>query len=245
MPIILLLALINIVLIVHAAKSGRFSPWGFIILMMPGIGALAYVAVELIPEWFGTYRGRQARKSVGRALDPDKRYRALKDQIELADTIANRAALAEESLALGRYREAEENYDAILARPMGDEPGYLLGKARAVFGGGRSAETVGLLDRLRQRWPDFESAEGHLLYARALEDSGRIADAADEYQAVSTYYAGAEARVRYGLALRKLGAEADAREILSDVVKRIELAPRYVRKTQAEWLAMARQALKV
>jgi hypothetical protein len=47
------------------------------------------------------------------------------------------------------------------------------------------------------------------------------------------------------LALRKLGAEADAREILSDVVKRIELAPRYVRKTQAEWLAMARQALKV
>ncbi|HEV7601804.1 MAG TPA: hypothetical protein VGO49_16305 [Bradyrhizobium sp.] len=245
MPIILLLALINIVLIVHAAKSGRFSPWGFIILMMPGIGALAYVAVELIPEWFGTYRGRQARKSVGRALDPDKHYRALKDQIELADTIANRAALAEECLALGRYREAEENYDVILARPMGDEPGYLLGKARAGFGGGRFAETVGLLDRLRQRWPDFESAEGHLLYARALEESGRIADAADEYQAVSTYYAGAEARVRYGLALRKLGAEADAREILADVVKRIELAPRYVRKTQAEWLAMARQALKV
>jgi hypothetical protein len=79
MPIILLLALINIVLIVHAARSGRFWPWGFIILMMPGIGALAYVAVELIPEWFGTYRGRQARKSVGRALDPDKHYRALKD----------------------------------------------------------------------------------------------------------------------------------------------------------------------
>jgi hypothetical protein len=232
MPIILLLALINIVLIVHAARSGRFSPWGFIILMMPGIGALAYVTVELIPEWFRTYRGRQARKSVGRALDPDKHYRALKDQIELADTIANRAALAEECLALGRYREAEENYDVILARPMGD-------------GDDRFAETVVLLDQLRRRWPDFESAEGHLLYARALEESGRIADAADEYQAVSTYYAGAEARVRYGLALRKLGAEADAREILSDVVKRIELAPRYVRKTQAEWLAMARQALKV
>ena len=138
--------------------------------------------MELIPEWFGTYRGRQARKSVGRALDPDKRYRILKDQIELADTIANRAALAEECLALGRYPEAEENYDVILAKPMGDEPGYLLGKARAVFGGGRFAETVVLLDQLRQRWPDFESAEGHLLYARALEESGRLAEAADEYQ---------------------------------------------------------------
>jgi hypothetical protein len=100
-------------------------------------------------------------------------------------------------------------------------------------------------NELRQRWPDFESAEGHLLYARALEESGRIAEAADEYQDVSTYYAGVEPRVRYGLALRKLGRDADAREALADVVKRIELAPRYVRKAQAEWLAMARQALKV
>jgi hypothetical protein len=213
--------------------------------MMPGIGAIAYVAMELIPEWFGTTQGRQARKSVGRALDPDKRYRALKDQVEIADTIANRAALAEECLALGRYREAEQHYDAIFAKPMGDQPGNALGKARAVFGDGRFAETVGLLDQLRQRWPDFESAEGHLLYARALEESGRIAEAADEYQAVSSYYAGAEPCVRCGLALRKLGREVEAREVLSDVVKRIELAPRYVRKTQAEWLAMARQALKV
>src|SRR3982074_2846540 len=178
MPIILLLALINIVLIVHAAKSGRFSPWGFIILMMPGIGALAYVAMELIPEWFGTYRGRQAQKSVGRAFDPDKHYRALKDQIELADTVANRAALAEECLALGRYREAEENYDVILARPIGNEPGYLLGKARAVFGDGRFAETVALLDQLRRCRPDFESAEGHLLDARPRGGAGRSADAA-------------------------------------------------------------------
>jgi hypothetical protein len=129
MPIILVLTLINIVLIVHAAKTGRFSPWGYIILMMPGIGAIAYVAVELIPAWFGSHRGQQARKSVGLALDPDKGYRALKDEIERADTIVNRDALAEECLARGRFREAEQHYDVILARPMGDEPRYVLGKA--------------------------------------------------------------------------------------------------------------------
>ncbi len=64
-------------------------------------------------------------------------------------------------------------------------------------------------------------------------------------QDLSTYYAGVEPRVRYGLLLRKLGRDAEAREVLADVVKRIELAPHYVRKSQAEWLAMARQALKV
>ena len=245
MPIILLLTLINIVLVVHAAKTGRFSPWGYIILMIPGIGAIAYVVAELIPAWFGSRQGQQARKSVGRTLDPDKQYRALKDEIDRADTIVNRDALAEECFARGRFREAEEHYDVILARPMGDEPRYVLGKARAVFGDERATETVALLDRLRERWPDFESADGHLLYARALEESGRVAEAADEYEDVSNYYTGAEPRVRLGLALRRLGREIDAREILADVVKRIELAPPYVRKTQAEWLAMARQALKV
>jgi hypothetical protein len=95
-PVVLPLALINIVLVVHAAKTGRFSPWGYIILMMPGIGAIAYVAVELIPAWFGSRQGQNARKSVGRALDPDKQHRALKDEIERADTIVNREALAEE-----------------------------------------------------------------------------------------------------------------------------------------------------
>jgi hypothetical protein len=134
MPIILALTLINIVLVVHAAKTGRFSPWGYIILMIPGIGVIAYLVAELIPAWFGTHQGQQARKSVGRALDPDKQYRALKDEIERADTIVNREALAEECLARGRFREAEQHYDVILARPIGDEPRYLLGKAHAVFG---------------------------------------------------------------------------------------------------------------
>lgn len=244
MPIVIVLAILNILLIVHAARTGRFAPWGLIILMIPGIGAIAYVAMELIPEWFGTHRGRQARQSVGRALDPDRPTRVLKERLEIADTIATRAALAEECLARQKYREAEAHYDLILARPLGDEPGNALGKARAAFGDGRFAETVELLDRLRARWPDFESAEGHLLYARALEESGRLAGAADEYRAVSDYYAGAEPRVSYALALRKLGREAEAREILLELVRRIELSPRYVRKTQGPWLAMAREALK-
>src|SRR5437870_4116819 len=126
MSIVLILAVINIVLVVHAARTGRFVPWGFIILLMPGAGALAYVAVELIPAWFGSHHGLQARQPAGRALDPERRYRALQEQLEIADTIANRAALAEECLARGRYREAEAHYDEILARPQGDEPGIML-----------------------------------------------------------------------------------------------------------------------
>jgi hypothetical protein len=190
----LILLLVDIGLIVHAAKTGRFCPWGFIILFIPGFGALAYVLIELLPEWFGSAQGQHARRRVASTLDPGRRYRELADQLQVADTIATRAALAEECLTLGKFQEALEHYEHVLALPMGDDAIYALGKARAQFGLGHPEQAVATLDDLRERWPDYQSAEGHLLYARALEESGRTEDALAEYQAVANYYPGAEAR---------------------------------------------------
>jgi hypothetical protein len=182
MPILgALLLAIDVALVFHASKTGRCQPWCYIILMVPGIGALAYVVVELVPEWLGTYQGQKARARIGKALNPEKTYRTLKDELEIANTIANREALAEECFALGRFDEAKEQYDAILTMPLGDAPGTLLGRARAEFGLGRFTEARTTLDDLRSRWPDWESADGHLLYARTLEGYGRLDEANAEY----------------------------------------------------------------
>jgi len=244
MPLGLVLLLIEVACIVHAAKTGRFMPWGFIILFIPGFGVLAYVLVELLPEWFGSAHGRHARQRVVSTLDPGKHYRLLTDQLAVADTIANRAALAEECLALGKFQEAEEHYDHILALPMGDDAVYALGKARAQFGLGDAQGAVATLDGLRQRWPDYQSAEGHLLYARALEGSGRTDDALYEYQAVANYYPGAEAKVRYGLLLGNAGRRDEARVVLADVLTHLKHAPKYVRRREADWVALAEKTLK-
>jgi hypothetical protein len=245
MPILgAVLLAIDVALVFHASKTGRAQPWCYIILMVPGVGALAYLVVELVPEWLGTYQGQKTRARIGKALNPEKTYRLLKDELEIADTIANREALAEECLALGRFDEAREQYDAILTMPLGEEPGTLLGRARAEFGLGRFTEARATLDDLRRRWPTWESADGHLLYARTLEEDGHIDEAIAEYLALSAYYAGAEPRVRHGLALRKLGREAEARAVLADMVLRMSRAPKFARKIQAEWISMAEAALR-
>jgi hypothetical protein len=245
MPVLgtVLLAL-DIAMAFHAVKTGRFTPWFYIIILLPGIGGLAYVFMELIPEWLHSYQGRQARARINRALDPEGAYRTLKTEVEIANTIANRDALARECLALGRYDEARAQYDTILTMHMGDEPGYMVGRARAEFGLGRFADARATLDELRRRWPDWQSGDGHLVYARALEEEGRVAEAVDEYRAVSNYYAGAEPRVRLGLALRKLGREAEARAVLAEVIRQMRRAPAFARKTQAEWVSMAEAALR-
>jgi hypothetical protein len=160
------------------------------------------------------------------------------------DTIANRSALAQECLALGTFEEAKRHYDHVLGLPLGDDPIFALGKARAEFGLGHPQETVATLDELRARWPDYQSAEAHLLYARALEASGRSQQALSEYEAVSHYYPGAEASVRYAGLLDKVGRHAEAKIVFGAVLKHTKRAPKHVRKAQAEWIRIAESALR-
>jgi len=49
----------------HASRTGRLQPWGFIILMIPGIGALAYILVELVPEMLSGPGAQQATSPRG------------------------------------------------------------------------------------------------------------------------------------------------------------------------------------
>ena len=243
MPVALVVLLLDISLIYHASRTGRLQPWAFIILMVPLIGALAYIVVELVPEWWGGPGAAQARKRVANRFDPEKQYRELSDRLATSDTIANRAALAAECQTIGRFDEAEHHYDHIMRLPMGDNPAYALAKAQAQFAGKRAADALATLDALRERWPDFESAEGHLLYARALAEIGRIDEALEEYHAVSQYFPGAEARVRYGLLLQLVGRAAEARMVFNELLIQMRRAPRYLRNAQAEWLSIAEKQL--
>ena len=243
MPIALLFLLIDLLLIFHASRTGRLQPWAFIILMIPGIGALAYVVVELVPELLNGPGAHQARRRVISKLNPEKLYRELIDRLDATDTVANRAALAAECLELGRFDEAEQHYSHILKLPLGSEPAFALGKAKAEFGLNRPAAAIATMDDLQARWPDFQSAEGHLLYARALAEAGRTEEALNEFHAVAAYFPGAEARVRYGLLLDQVGRATEAKVIFTELLIQMRRAPKYVRKVQAEWLSIAEKRL--
>jgi len=239
LPIGWIVAGVDIALIVHAARTGRFTPWGFIILFLPGIGALAYVVVEIVPGLLGSTGARRAGRNVIAALDPARRYREAKDELAIVDTIANRSALAEACLALGKFEEARTHYAAILAGPQGDEPGFMLGRARAEFGLGETALAVATLDELKARWPDWRSPEGHLLYARALEGAGREEEALAAYEAVGAYFPGAEPQVRRAELLARLGRADEARALADEVARGLRRAPAHVRRAQSQWFAAA------
>jgi hypothetical protein len=56
-------------------------------------------------------------------------------------------------------------------------------------------------------------------------------------------YPGAEARLRYGLLLKRRGKLQEARQVLKDLLDGAKLAPPHYRRAQAEWLDRARREL--
>lgn len=108
---------------------------------------------------------------------------------------------------------------------MGHDPVYALGKAQTEFSARRPADALATLDDLQKQWPDFDSADAHLLYARALAEVGRLDEALEEYHALVGYFPGAEARVRYGMLLQMVGRAAEARVVFNELLIQMRRAP--------------------
>lgn len=228
---------------IHVVRSGRPLYWLFLILAFPAVGCLIYVAVALLPDLFSSPAAHQAAQTAQRMVDPERDYRRLSQQLEVTETVENRQALAEECLRLGRADEAASLYRAALTGMHAEDPWLRLGLARALFAAGDFGGCVGVLDDIRRSSPTFESTDAHLLYARGLEEAGRLDEAATEYDALVQYFGGEEAKVRYAFLLRRRGLDAKARQILEGVVRVVERSPKHYRRSQRDLYEAAKKAL--
>jgi hypothetical protein len=240
----LLYLLIAVGLAIHAMKTGRSQWWLFILLFVPFIGSLAYVAIELVPALFRTRGARNAGKSIGTMLDPGKDWRERLAQAELVDSVDAKRALAEECEKRGQWGDAIRLYKQAATGIFADDPAVLLGLARAELGSGNAQACLETLHKLDEVQPNLRNQQAHLLLARALEETGQIKEALDEYEAVSRYYAGYEARSRYGLLLMKQGQVQRARELFQEVVRASSARPVAVTASDKEWIRVARTNLR-
>lgn len=218
--------------------------WVFIIFFLPAIGAITYVIVELLPEWSNSFTARRTLKGVKRTLDPGAGLRQRKQQHRLSGSVDATRHLASELTDRGRYAEAILHYEAALTGLYEHDPVLLLGLAEAQFGGEQYEKAKSTLERLNEQNPDYRSPEGHLLYARALQECGDLDSAEHEYKAVSAYFAGAEARLRYAKLLEQLDKKDEALEQYEDIAATAEIAPRHYRKAQRRWIAEANDGVR-
>jgi hypothetical protein len=233
--------LIQVLLIVHVIKTGRNMIWIWVIALLPGIGSLIYVVVELLPEMFGSRTAQATRRNVWRTLDPEAQLRRLRVEAEVTHNVISNQRYAQELLRHNRFQEAGAIYRKILTGLYEHDPDLMLGLARAQFGSGEVAAARATLDEAIRLNPQFRSPEGHLLYARALEAEGNAEKALEEYRVLSSSYPGAEAAVRYAQLLKAQGRTEDSRTVARELLEQARIAPAHYRRAQRDWLDSAQR----
>jgi hypothetical protein len=207
------------------------------------IGGAAYLIIELLPEFSGSITGQRAARSVRQTLNPGAELRQHEAAWTQSPNVDNSRRYAEALLEAGQSTEAEDIINQALKGLFSTEPTLLLLKARIQFENDRTGEAVQTLEALQQHNPEFRSAEGHLLYARALQAEDRIDEAVREYSAVSGYYPGVEARYRLALCLRTTGNDKASNSELESILNDARLAPPHFRKSQKKWLDLVKREM--
>src|SRR5688572_1932097 len=78
---------LQLALIIHVYKTGRPFWWIYILFIAPAIGGIAYLLLELLPDWRVNRGGIWKPRSF--------RIRKLRDDLEETDVVKTRLELAE------------------------------------------------------------------------------------------------------------------------------------------------------
>lgn len=242
MPLLILTFIIQGCFIYHVFKTGRPYWWAYVILGFPVAGCIVYYFVEVFPGSREHRAAHRAKRDIARALNPGRELERRREAVEIAPTVENKVALAEELLRCGCAQEAVVLYRDARTGPHAGDAGLALGSAYAYSTAGDFARARDLVDELQTTHKSFRQNEVALLHARVLEGTGDDAAALDAYERLVEAYVGLEAKVRYGQLLKRLGDMMQARSVFEDVIahaRRFKIA----HEEERAWVRVAKKEL--
>ncbi|WP_317930261.1 tetratricopeptide repeat protein [Halioxenophilus sp. WMMB6] len=243
MPFFILSVLIQVALVIHIVKTGRNTTWIWIVVMLPLAGTLAYLILEVLPEFSHTRAGRSARRKVNSVVNPNRDFNAATRHYAMNDSVENSKRLAEECYSKGLYSDAKTLYQKCLQGPYADDPHFMFGLASCEFQLGNYSITREILDRLIEANPDYKNQSAHLLYARTLEQLQAIPEALHEYETLYSYFTGPDAAYYFGKFLQSQNQNDRARQIFQAITDGAKQAPKHYSQLHKEILRLARSEL--
>jgi hypothetical protein len=204
--------------------------------MAPAIGGLAYLILELLPDW---------RVSRGNMWKPRAlRIRKLREDLEETDIVKTRLTLADELLAAGETADALTIAEAALAGVFKDDPHTLASVARIRIEAGKSREALDALSRINTKNDKMLDLDVTVMRGRALFATGKHHEAQELMESVQTRYSGEEPRYFLALSLKATGQKAEAQHLLEDIVKKFRRVGRGWRRSERHWFRLASAELK-
>lgn len=222
--------------IVHFIRRRPDWYWLWIILLGGGLGAIIYIAVEVLPD-LGLLR--QSFKVFPRR----RRIRELEAIILDNPAPGNYEELADLLLEEKKYARARECFDkAISARTDSPDPFYRRGICEIELGDFAAARAD--LERVVANDPKYDFYRGSGLLAHAYAKTGDAQKADAQFRQTVQISTLSETYLNYAEFLRSQGRNAEAREWTQRILAKKPTLPSYLKRRERPWFRRAKGLLK-
>ncbi len=228
----------------HAVQRGHGWNWVFLILFCPILGFMIYAYLVAIPEMQHSNTSEAAEGGGKPPHDPERELRYHTQQLEIADTIANRTRLAEVLVRNNQPEAAIPLYEKSLQGLYTNDAQLLSGLAQAAFAAKDFEKARETLSQIISSRPHDRLQEQHLLYARTLEALNEFETARQAYQDLAAVYPGPEAKFYYAKLLKQHGEVDMAKRMMQEIDTTAKQSSDYYNAYHRECIGMAREELR-
>lgn len=226
--------LLRVVAIVHFIRRRPDFFWLWIILVH-WLGALVYIAVEVIPD------AGLLRHSF-KVFPRRKRIRELEAAILDNPSAGNYEELADLYLEEGKFARARQCFDkAISSRTDSPDPFYRRGIAEIEMGD--FAAAVPDLERVVAKDAKYDFHRAAALLAHAYANTGRAEKAEALFQEITKISTSSETYYNYASFLASQQRNAEAREMVQRILAKKPTMPGYLRRRERPWFRKANALL--
>lgn len=239
---ILGLLLIGYCLYDYSQRRPEFF-WLFIILFFPGLGPIAYLVINVLPDLTS---GGGAATSILRSINPQQRleYRRLKKRVDDESPIADVEQLMVLSAKFGNPEETIRYADRVLQNdPESLSAKYSAGLAHMELAQYDEAERY-LKDVLGED-QKYDYGLAYLALAEMYKEQGRREEALEAFKVVTKQSSYLEAQYLYGEMLWEDGQNKEALQWMKRVERAGRDLPKFKRKQDMPWVKKAKAFLKV
>lgn len=222
--------------IVHFIRRRPDSYWLWIILIGGGLGAIVYIAVEVLPD-FGLLR------ETVKVFPRRRRIRELEAIILDNPAPGNYEELADLLLEEKKYARARECFDkSISTRTDSPDPFYRRGICEIELQDFPAA--VADLERVVTQEPKYDFYRAPGLLAHAYAKTGEVQKADALFRQTVQISTLSETYLNYAEFLRSQGRNAEAREWTERVLAKKPTLPSYLKRRERPWFRRAKVLLK-
>ncbi len=221
--------------LVHFIRRRPDNVWLWIIIFFGPLGALVYIAMEVIPD-LGLLR--QSLDSFGRR----KRIAQLEAVVLENPAAGNYEELADLLLDEGKFARARECYDKAITSHGDPDPIYRRGIAELQLGD--FAAAVPDLEYVTSRDPKYDFNRAIALLAHAYANTSQPEKADALFQRATEVSTLSETYLNYAAFLASQARVAEAREWAQRLLARKPTIPRYLRRRERPWFRKATALLK-